>query len=234
MLYESTYNQYFLEHSWGPWKKHLYISRDGESGKFTYKYPQEYYDKYRQKGRELLAKSKGARMRGDMTRSSQLSREASPYYTKSADESADYYNEYYNTDVDKVINRSVKAAVKALNFGMDMKEKAEGYLNRFANAVADAWNSAKSSDRICVQAGKQFVSNMWNYAKNTVTAKRISSSVQNLIKGAGEAIEKGWNEAKETARKAKKQVTTTADDLGRKVRNTLRGAKARAQGAERV
>ena len=45
MLYESNYNQYYLEHSWGPWKKHLYISRDRESGKIIYKYPPVEYDK---------------------------------------------------------------------------------------------------------------------------------------------------------------------------------------------
>lgn len=212
MLYESTYNQYFLEHSSGPWKKHLYISRDGESGKFTYKYPKEYYDKYKTYKKQNL----------DVTGETR----------KRADENADYYNSYYNTGVDKVINRSVKAAVEALNFGMDVKEKAEGYLNRFANAVADAWNSAKSPDRTRVQAGKQFVSNMWNYTKNTVTAKRISSSVQNLIKGASEAIEKGWNDVKNS--KAGKTVQRTADELGRKVRNTVKGVRARAQGAERV
>lgn len=208
MLYESNYNQYFLEHSWGPWKKHLYISRDGESGRYTYKYPKEYYDKY---------KTNSSRVTGFDS-------------TKRADENAAYYDSYYNTKVDKVINRSVKAAVKALNFGMDMKEKAEGYLNRFANAVSDAWNSAKSPDRTRIQAGKQFVSNMWNYAKNTVTAQRIAASVQNLVKGAGEAISKGWEEAKEKANK----VSNAASEAKKKLKNKIDIAKARASGGTLV
>ena len=193
MLYESRYNQYFLEHSWGPWKKHLYISREGESGKFKYKYPADYYNKY--KGYQKLEGDSG----------------------KAADRNAEYYNSYYNTDVDKVINRSVKAAVKALNFGTDLKGKAEGYLNRFANAVSNAWNSAKSPDRTRVQAGKQFASNLWNYTKGTVTARRIAASVQNLVKGAGEAISKSWGRAKDAVSKA----SDTANDAVKKTRKKI-------------
>ena len=207
MLYESTYNQYFLEHSWGPWKKHMYISREGESGHFTYKYPKEYYDKYKQYKKANL----------DVTGET----------TKKADQNADYYNSYYNTNIDKVINRSVKAAVNALNFGVDTKNKAEGYLNRFANAVANAWNSAKSPDRTRIQAGKQFVSNVANYVANTVTAKRISSSVQNLVKGAGEAISKSWNSAKAKAENA------TAD-VKKKLRDTKNTIKNRVSGPQPV
>ena len=178
MLYESNYNQYYLEHSWGPWKKHLYISRDGESGKFVYKYPKDYYDKYKSYKKSNL----------DVTGET----------NKKADENADYYNSYYN-DVDKVINRSVKAAVNALNFSADMKGKAEGYFNRFGNAVANAWNSAKDPDRTRVQAGKSFIQNMWNYTTNTVTAKRVSASVQNLMEGAAKAIGNSWGKAKSKA-----------------------------------
>ena len=193
MLYESTYNQYFLEHSWGPWKKHMYISRDGETGNYTYKYPKEYYDKY---------KTNSSRVAG-----------FDP--TKRADENAEYYNNYYDTDIDKIINRSVKAAVSALNFGHNLRTKAEGYLNRFGNAVANAWNSAKSPDRTRIQAGKQFISNMWNYTKNTVTAKRIAASVQNLIKGAGEAISKSWNRAKDVVDKAEERGTSKRQKISK-------------------
>lgn len=232
MLYESTYNQYFLEHSWGPWKKHMYISRDEKNGRFVYKYPKEYYEKYNTFKKDRLDKAIADTKRG----AGPTKNIANANYdsSRSANQNAAYYNSYYNIGIDKVINRSVKAAVKAMNFGLDMKEKAEGYLNRFAKAVSNAWNGAKSPDRTRVQAGKQFVSNMWNYTKNTVTAKRISSSIQNLIKGAGEAISKGWNEAKDTANKAKQKVTTTVDELGRKVRNTVTDARLRARGAERV
>ncbi len=222
MLYESTYNQYFLEHSWGPWRKHMYISRDGESGNYTYKYPKEYYDKYKTYTKERA--SNASRSSLDMSKAQYDS-------SRTADQNKEYYDDYYN-DIDKIINRSVKAAVSALNFGHNLRTKAEGYLNRFGNAVANAWNSAKSPVRTRIQAGKQFVSNMWNYTKNRVTAKRIAASVQNLIKGAGEAISKGWNEAKNS--KAGRAIKNTVEDTKRKVRNTVRGVKARAQGAEPV
>lgn len=193
MLYESTYNQYFLEHSWGPWKKHLYISRDGESGKYTYKYPKEYYEKYRPWKKERAKYVENFVTDKD----------------RAADENSEYYNEYYS-DFDKVINRSVKKAVDALNFAHDTRVKAEGYLNRFANAVKDAWNGAKSPDRTRIQAGKKFIGDLWDYAKNTVTTKRISSSIQNLVQGAGEAISKTWNDTKE---KTKTTLTTAKNKL---------------------
>lgn len=220
MLYESTYNQYFLEHSWGPWKKHLYISRDGESGKFTYKYPKEYYDKYKQYKRTTAATSKGALMRGDTDRAIDYAKKVGYNAERKADENAEYYNEYYDSDFDKVINRSVKAAVNALNFGVDMKNKAEGYLNRFANAVADAWNGAKSPDRTRVQAGKQFVSNLWDSLSNTVTAKKVSSSIQNLVKGAGELVKKTWDDVKNS--KTVKKAERTVDRAKETVANTAR------------
>lgn len=224
MLYESTYNQYFLEHSWGPWKKHLYISRDGESGKFTYKYPKEYYQKYRTFNSNRVT---NALVEG-------RTNDAIALRNKSGSRDAEFYNEYYNTGVDKVINRSVKAAVKALNFGVELKGKAEDYLNRFGNAVANAWNTTKSKASAYAQTGKNFVSNLANKVTSNVTVQRISASVKNLIQGAGAAIEETWNDAKKTANKVKKQVTTTADELGWKVRNTVKGVRARAQGAERV
>ena len=192
MLYESNYNQYYLEHSWGPWKKHMYISREGESGKFTYKYPKEYYDKYKNYKKTNL----------DVTGET----------NKKADENSDYYNSYYN-DVDKVINRSVKATVNALNFGLDLKGKAEGYLTRFGNAVANAWNSAKSPDRTRIQAGKQFVQNMFDYSVNTVTSKRISASVKNLMEGAAKAVSNSWGKAKETASNVKNAVKNKKNEV---------------------
>lgn len=238
MLYESTYNQYFLEHSWGPWKKHLYISRDGESGKYTYKYPKEYYDRYKS---DKLSKIKSGFVEGNKTDSrwmKNLRRESyKDIQGKSGEElrrdaEADSYeDEYYDSTLDKVINNSVKAAVNALNFGADMKNKAEGYLNRFANAVADAWNGAKSSDRTRVQAGKKFVSDLWDYTKNTVTAKKISSSIQNLVKGAGELVKKTWDDTKKKAKNAKRAVTETARSAKTGIVNTIKGAKARSQGA---
>lgn len=231
MLYESTYNQYFLEHSWGPWKKHMYISREGESGKFTYKYPREYYEKYEKRRNDKLYKNGNewlkAYQAGDTEKANALWDKQKKIENKDATRDSEYYNEYYNTGVDKVINRSVKAAVKALNFGVELKGKAEDYLNRFGNAVANAWNTTKSKASAYAQTGKNFVSNLANKVTSNVTVQRISASVKNLIQGAGAAIEETWNDAK-------KKVTTTADELGRKVRNTVKGVRARAQGAERV
>lgn len=200
MLYESNYNQYFLEHSWGPWKKHLYISREGESGRFTYKYPKEYYDKYKTNSTRVEGYESGKR----------------------ADENAAYYDSYYN-GVDKVINRSVKAAVKALNFGLDMKDKAENYLNRFGNAVANAWNKTKTAVSSFASAGKTFLKGTGYIAKTAarVTMPKVAASVQNLIKGAGEAVSKGWNSAKEGARKAGETVKTAASNAKTAVTNTV-------------
>lgn len=228
MLYESRYNQYFLEHSWGPWKKHMYISREGESGKFTYKYPPEYYMKYGKRRTDKMYvngnKWLEARQAGDTKKADALWEERRKIAQKNPTRDSEYYNEYYNTDVDKVINRSVKAAVKALNFGMDLKGKAEGYLNRFANAVSNAWNSAKSPDRTRVQAGKQFVSNLLDYTKGTVTAKRISASVQNLVKGASEAISKSWGRGKDTASKAAESAKDTLKKTRKKIGDRVGGS----------
>ena len=229
MLYESRYNQYFLEHSSGPWKKHLYISRDGTSGRFVYKYPKEYYDKYR------VAKDVDT---GEIR--DPLNVRGGHRYTfedrssKPADKNSEYYNEYYNTGIDKVINRSVKKAVDALNFGLDMKEKAEGYLNRFANSVADAWNKTKSSVSSFASKGKSFLSGTGYLASTAakVVAPKVASSVKNLIEGAAEAVKNTWKEVKNN--KTVKKITNAADELGRKVRNTVKGTKARAQGAQPV
>lgn len=205
----------------------MYISRDGESGKYTYKYPKEYYDRYKS---DKLAKIKSGFVEGNKTDSrwmKNLRRESyKDIQGKSGEElrrdaEADSYeDEYYDSTIDKVINNSVKAAVNALNFGADMKNKAEGYLNRFANAVADAWNGAKSPDRTRVQAGKKFVSDLWDYTKNTVTAKKVSSSIQNLVKGAGELVKKTWDDVKNS--KTVKKAERTVDRAKETVANTAR------------
>ena len=229
MLYESTYNQYFLEHSWGPWKKHLYISREGESGRFTYKYPKEYYDKYKTYKKEADARTQDALNRGDLKKAVEYSKKGVYNAERTADRNAEYYESYYDTDFDKVINRSVKAAVNALNFGLDMKDKAEGYLNRFANSVANAWNKTTSAVSSYAQKGKSFLSGA-GYLTSTaakVIAPKVASSVQNLVKGAGEAISKTWNNAKT-------KVNETAENVKKKVKNTVSVARARASGAELV
>lgn len=226
MLYESEYNQYFLEHSWGPWKKHLYISRDEKDGHFVYKYPPEYYNKYRG-WKQTRAEAAVDDMKKGWGSTSKNVANANYDRSRSADQNVQYYNEYYNTGVDKFINRSVKAAVKALNFGLDMKEKAEGYLTRFGNAVAGAWNNAKTkvTSNATFQAGKNFVSNMANQVKSNVTVQRVASSIQNLIKGAGEAVSKGWNAAKTGARNAAKSVSDTVTNTVNKLRKNNGGSR---------
>lgn len=226
MLYESTYNQYFLEHSWGPWKKHMYISRDEKNGRFVYKYPKEYYEKYEKRradkmytdGNEWLK----ARQAGDTEKANALWKERQKIAQKDATRDSEYYNEYYNTDVDKVINRSVKSAVKALNFGMDMKEKAEGYLNRFAKAVSNAWNSTKGKVSSYTNTGKSFLQGVGYLTKTAakVVTPRIAASVQNLIKGASEAISKGWNNVanKKSSTGNRQRVSKGDEELEEKLR----------------
>ena len=203
MLYESNYNQYYLEHSWGPWKNHLYISRDGESGKFKYTYPKDYYDKYREQKGLLNYTMVG---------------------NKGAEADKEFESSYYSKNIDKVINGAVKTTVNALNFGLDLKGKAEGYLTRFGNAVANSWNNAKSFTSTQYNAGKQFVSNLWDSAKNVVTSKRISASVQNLMQGAAKAIGNSWGKAKNAAGTAANNIKNTASNTAQNVKNTVSNA----------
>ena len=217
MLYESNYNQYFLEHSWGPWKKHLYISRDEKNGKFVYKYPQEYYEKYRN---------------AEATKFASQGKRGLYKYTQGASNEelekmgANNYNDtFYNTSFDKVINNSVKAAVSALNFGMDMKDKAENYLTRFGNAVANAWNKTKTAVSSFASTGKRYLKGAGYLAKTVVkvTAPKVAASVRNLIKGAGEAVSKGWKKVKDSAQNVKTNVS-----------NTIKAIDAKRKGAVRV
>ena len=212
MLYESTYNQYFLEHSWGPWKKHLYISRDGESGKYTYKYPKEYYDKYRA---YQYDKANAAYRNPEFKSIDERQNYIDKVFNKKADKDSEYYNSYYN-DIDKVINRSVKAAVNALNFGSELKGKAEGYLNRFANAVANAWDSGTSKVSSYAAAGKSYVQGAGYLASTAakVVAPKVSASVQNLVKGAKTAISNSWG-------KLKSKVSNNEDKKAGKTRDRV-------------
>lgn len=199
MLYESTYNQYFLEHSWGDWKNHLYISKEKKDGKWVYHYPQSYYDQYKQ---ELMTRAAKNRNRNAYNKYANLSNED----IDNSKSQSRYFNLYAErrageaTGVEKIINNSVKAAVNVLNFGADMKDKATDYLNRFGNAVANAWNNTKSKISSFAGKGKSFLKGAGYLASKAseVIAPRVSASVKNLIKGAGEAISKGWNSAKDT------------------------------------